>query len=491
MMCPACFTENDPDSQACFSCGHALAPPIRRGTLMAGRYEILELLGRGGMGTVYRARDRVLGDKVALKVLRSDLSRRPEMIRRFGTEMGLARTVRHPNVCRIYAAGEEQGRLYLSMELLEGSDLRTVLRASRQGLPPEQAFELALQVASGLAALHEAGIVHRDVKPANVMLDKKGIAHLMDFDIAKHHLAEGADAATTTGQVLGTPEYMSPEYARGDRVDVRGDVYSLGVLVFEMFTGEVPFKGETPLATVLKHLNDPPPLEGPRAERLPPGVVPVLRKALAKERDDRYSTTRGFITALGVARNAFAERPAPRPVEGPPLPVLLEALNPIDGTIRMPALRVVRNDPSASRAIPVLIDALDKPPVEPPDPHTVTAPNLAPFRPGGVGEGDDPVALLVRALKSDDHADRARAARVLGGIGPDAAHAIPVLLEALRDAAPSVRNDAARALERMGPTAQAALAAAVRDPDPIVRRIAADALGRILKRKRGHPEKGL
>jgi serine/threonine protein kinase len=485
MMCPACLTENDPDAQVCFSCGHALTPPIRRGSLMAGRYEILDLLGRGGMGTVYRARDRVLGDKVAVKVLRSDLSHRPEMIRRFGSEMGVARTVRHPNVCRIYAAGEEQGRLYLSMELLEGSDLKTLLRTAKHGLEPEHAFELSLQVASGLAALHEAGIVHRDVKPPNVMLDKKGIAHLMDFDIAKQHLAEGTDAATATGQVLGTPEYMSPEYARGDRVDFRSDVYSLGVLIFELFTGEVPFRGETPLATVLKHLNDPPPLEGPRAERLPPSLLPVLRKALAKDPDERFSTTRGLITALGVARNAFAERPAPRPVEGPPLPVLLEALNPIDGTIRMPAMKVVRSDPSASRAIPVLIDALDKPPGEAPDPNSVTAPHLMPLPPGAA---TDPVALLIRALKSEDHADRARAARVLGGIGPDAAHAIPVLLEALRDSAPSVRDDAARALERMGPTAQAALAAAVRDPDPIVRRIAAEALGRILKRKRGRAE---
>src|SRR5262249_7197738 len=150
-----------------------------------------------------------------------------------------------------------------------------------------------LQVASGLAALHEAGIVHRDVKPPNVMLDRKGVAHIMDFDIAKQHLVEGTDTATTTGQVLGSPEYLSPEYARGDRVDVRGDIYAIGVLIFDLFTGEVPFKGEPPLATVLKHMNDPPPLEGPRAERLPPSLRPVLRKALAKDPEERYSTTRG------------------------------------------------------------------------------------------------------------------------------------------------------------------------------------------------------
>ncbi len=485
MFCPACYTENDPDALACFSCGQTLSPPIKRGTVLAGRYEIVELIGRGGMGTVYRARDKVLGDKVAVKVLRADLSRRPEMIRRFRSEMSLARKVRHPNVCRIYVAGEEHGRLYLAMELLEGSDLKTLLRNARQGLAPESAFECALQIASGLQALHDVGIVHRDVKPPNVMLDRKGIAHLMDFDIAKQHVAANTDVATATGHVLGTPEYMSPEYARGDHVDGRTDIYSLGVMAYELFTGEVPFRGETPLATVLKHLNDPVPLEGPRAERIPPSLVPVLRKALAKDPDERYSTARGFAVALGVARTAFGELSTPRHESGPPLPVLLEALNPIDGTIRMPAIRIPRGDPSASKAIPVLIDALDKPPEPAPDPNTITAPSLPPF-PGD--KASEPVAILIRALKSEDRVDRARAARVLGGMGPDAAHAIPVLLEALRDNAAEVRDNAAHALERMGPTAQAALAAAVKDSDPIVRRIAAEALGRILKRKRGRPD---
>jgi HEAT repeat protein len=173
---------------------------------------------------------------------------------------------------------------------------------------------------------------------------------------------------------------------------------------------------------------------------------------------------------------------APRHESAPPLPALLEALNPIDGTVRMPALRIPHGDPSASRAIPVLIDALDKPPVPPPDPLTVTSPSLAPF-PGD--KPPEPVAILIRALKSKNQGDRARAALVLGGMGPDANHAIPVLLEALRDRVVEVRDNAAQALERMGPTAQAALAAAVKDSDPIVRRIAAEALARILKRKRG------
>src|SRR5258706_3485746 len=360
MRCPACQSETDPDSMACFNCGLAFSPPVKRGTVIAGRYEILDPIGRGGMGTVYRARDRVLSDKVAIKLLRSGVSGRRDMIRRFRSEMAMARKVRHPNVCRIYAAGEEEGRLYLVMELINGTDLRTVLRQRKSGLPPEQAFEYAVELAGGLQALHDAGILHRDGKAPNIMGDKRG-PHSMDFAIAQQHQAEGTDAATVTGQVLGTPEYMSPEYARGGPVDFRSDVYSLGVLVFEMFTGDVPFRGDSPLATILKHLSEPPPLEGPRAKALPPSVVPVLRKALAKRPEERHSTARGFAMALGLARTAFAALAPPPQELTPPLPALLEALNPLDYTIRMPALTARGLDTRSMKAIPALIDALERP----------------------------------------------------------------------------------------------------------------------------------
>jgi serine/threonine protein kinase len=475
MRCPACQTENDPDGVACFSCGLVFSPPVTRGTVIAGRYELLDPIGRGGMGTVYRARDRVLGDKVAVKVLRAEISRRPEMIRRFHSEMAMARKVRHPNLCRIYAAGEEAGRLYLAMELIDGTDLRTVLRQRKSGLPPEQAFEYGMELAGGLQALHDAGIVHRDVKAPNVMVDKKG-PHLMDFDIAKQHQAEGTEAATVTGQVLGTPEYMSPEYSRGDRVDFRSDIYSLGVLLFEMFTGDVPFRGDSPLATILKHLSEPPPLEGARAKGLPPSVVPVLRKALAKRPDERHSTARGLAMALGLARTAFAALSPPPKEPTPPLPALLEALNPLDYTVRMPVLKAHGLDTRSMKAIPALIDALERPPAPP---AVEMPPPPAPPDPL-----QDPLAVLIGALKSKDQRDRVQAARELGGIGADAGRAIPVLLEVLRDREVKVRTEAARALERMGPAAQAALSASLRDEDPVVRRIAAEALARILRRKR-------
>lgn len=477
MRCPACQTENDPDRLACFTCGLAFSPPVKKGTVIAGRYEILDPVGRGGMGTVYRARDRVLGDKVAVKVMKAELSRRPEMIRRFGSEMALARKVRHPNVCRIYAAGEEGGRLYLAMELVEGTDLRTILRRRKGGLDPEQAFAYGMELADGLQALHDAGIVHRDVKAPNVIVDGKGIPRLMDFDIAKRHQAEATQAATATGHMLGTPEYMSPEYARGEPVDFRTDIYSLGVLLFEMFTGDVPFRGDSPLATILKHVNEAPPLEGPRAKDLPPSVLPVLRKALAKKREERYSTARGLAMALGLARTASGELAPPPKAATPPLPALLEALNPLDQTIRMPPVKPRTLDTRAMKAIPALIGALEKPG----ETATAEAPPVLPSPPDPQA---DPLAVLVQALRSEDQRDRARAARELGGIGPGAGQAIPVLLEALRDREPRVRTEAARALERMGPVAQAALSGALRDEDPVVRRIAAVALARILRRKR-------
>ena len=479
MVCPACQSPNDPDAESCFNCGRPLAAPIKRGTVIASRYEVLSTLGKGGMGTVYLARDRVLAERVAVKVLKAELSRRPDMVRRFRSEMKAAQRVRHPNVCRIFGAGEEGGRLYVCMELVAGTDLRTLLREQR--LPPEQAFQVALDVASGLQALHDAKIVHRDLKALNVMVDDKGKAKLMDFDVAKHAESEGVRAATATSQILGTPEYMSPEYAQGEPVDVRSDIYSLGVLIFELFAGEVPFRGETPVATIVKHLQEAPPLTGPRAERIPPGLVPVLRKALAKKAEDRYSTARGLAVALRVAREAWAERIPPSPAAAArPLPALLEALNPIDKTVRLSPPR--RRDPTAGKAIPVLVEALHRPPAPPEASPTPTSGLDA--LPSD-GERPMPVAVLVDALRSEDKHDRARAARVLGGIGPAAEEAIPVLLEALRDREATVRYDAAKALERMGAAAEAALARALHDEDPIVRRIAADALARIIKRKRG------
>ena len=316
MICPFCQAQNDRGDSVCFSCGHSLATVnmIRRGSVIASRYEIVSPLGKGGMGTVYKAHDRALDDEVALKVLKGEMAAESEMMRRFQTEIKLARRVRHRNTCGIHEYGEDGALRYLVMELIEGVDLRQVIR-QKGGLSPQEAFDYAIQVAEGLDAIHAAGIIHRDLKTANLMRDNQGVIRLMDFGIAKEWEAE----VTATGQILGTPEYLSPEQARGDRTDPRTDIYSLGIVIFELFTGDVPFRGDTPLATAFKHVHEPPPLESSRAEALPPAVIPILKKALAKEQASRQASVRELLDelrraagqALTSSPNAVPYTPAP------------------------------------------------------------------------------------------------------------------------------------------------------------------------------------
>jgi predicted Ser/Thr protein kinase len=305
MQCPKCQAELSDGADRCFHCGHTLrsfTTPVR-GSLIAGRYEVLALLGKGGMGMVYKAHDTKLEETVALKVLRPDLDPGHDLERRFRTEIRLARKVRHRNVCGIHEYGEDGGLRYIAMEFIEGVDLRRVL--GEQGpLPPAEAFQTCIHVAEGLQAIHEAGIVHRDLKTANLMRDSHGVVRLMDFGIAKQVGEMAPAGATATGLIIGTPEYMSPEQARGEKVDQRSDIYALGIVAFEIFTGRVPFRGETPFATIFKHLQEPPLLEGPGAPPLPPAVVPVLRKALAKSADERYAAAAEFARAMAEARDA-------------------------------------------------------------------------------------------------------------------------------------------------------------------------------------------
>ncbi len=315
MSCPGCGASVEDDATECFACGRSFVTPARtivRGTLIADRYEVLERLGKGGMGAVFRARDRVLEEEVAIKVLRDEVAPSSEMARRFRSEIRLARKVTHRNVCRIHEYGEDQGRGYISMELVAGTDLKRLIRESG-ALPWEQAFDLALQVAEGLAAIHEVGIVHRDLKPPNVMVDGRGLARLMDFGIAKRIEGgggtSGASGATATGMVVGTPDYMSPEQAQGQKVDFRSDLYALGVMVFEMFTGRLPFRADTPLAMIMKHISEPPPLAGEEAARLPPSLVPVLARALAKDPAERHHDTRELILDLRRARDQAPPEP--------------------------------------------------------------------------------------------------------------------------------------------------------------------------------------
>ncbi len=312
MICPACQAANDDSLAACGHCGAALGAPtafvvaidLKPGAILDERYEIQKALGRGGMGMVYRARDRSLDETVAIKVLRPDFAQDPKMAERFRSEIKLARRVRHKNVCTIHDYGEAQGLLYISMELIEGKDLKHVLR-ERGAFSGAAAYDLALQVAEGLQAVHDAGIIHRDLKTPNIMLDDKGVARLLDFGIARRQEG-GSVASTATGHVLGTPEYMSPEQAHGRKVDHRTDIYALGILIYEIFTGQVPFQGDTPISTILKHLHEAPPLE---TGGIPPALQPVLRRALAKEPEARYPSTRALADALREARDFVSDSP--------------------------------------------------------------------------------------------------------------------------------------------------------------------------------------
>jgi serine/threonine-protein kinase len=344
MICPSCQSSNDDAAEACFTCGKALFA-LTQGVVLAARYEVLRPLGAGGMGRVYKARDRVLDEDVAIKVLRPEFVRDPEMSRRFRSEIKLARKVSHRNVCRIHEYGEDGALCYISMEYIEGVNLKDYLAARTLSL--EDAYDLVLQVAHGLRAVHEHGIIHRDFKASNIMIDGRGVVKLMDFGIAKE---AAVDTTGVTGSaVIGTPEYMSPEQGGGGKVDLRSDIYSLGCVVFEVFAGRPPFRGDTPLATLYKHQNEPPPLD---AARVPDGLLKVLRVALAKDPAERYESVSAFIEALRAARST----------------------SPDEHTL------VVRETTTSPRSASPLLDAPVRPPPDAPAPsHASIARQLWPW----------------------------------------------------------------------------------------------------------------
>ena len=309
MICPSCKAKNDDGAEACFTCGRALAA-LTQGAVIANRYEVQKPLGRGGMGMVYRAHDRMLDETVAIKVLRAELTGTSEASQRFRSEIKLARKVSHRNVCRIHEYGEDGSIRYISMEYLEGTDLKQLLRDT--GLSTDEAFDACAQIADGLQAIHDVGIVHRDLKTPNIMRDQRGVVRLMDFGIAKIEGAGSSGGLTTTGQIMGTPEYMSPEQCLGERIDHRSDIYAAGIVIYEIFTGQVPFKGDTPVATLFKHIQDPIPLDGtPVGARVPTALVPVIRRALAKNRADRYASSSEMAAAIREAYAKFKSGPPP------------------------------------------------------------------------------------------------------------------------------------------------------------------------------------
>jgi eukaryotic-like serine/threonine-protein kinase len=256
------------------------------GDVIAGRYELVELIGRGGMSTVWKAEDRLLDRTVAIKVLHEQLTRDEEYVERFRREARAVAQLSHPNIVTVIDRGEDEGSQYIVFEYVDGENLKQLVERSGP-LPVRDALLLALQMARALSFAHDRGLVHRDVKPQNVLLNQDGQAKMTDFGIARSVDVEGV---TITGTVLGTSEYIAPEQARGQRVDALTDVYSLGVVLYELLTGGVPFHGENFVAIALRHVNEPPPSVLERRPDCPPRVGMAVERAMSKRPEDRFAS---------------------------------------------------------------------------------------------------------------------------------------------------------------------------------------------------------
>ena len=269
---------------------------------LEGRYQVLSELGRGGMGIVYQAYDKQLKEQVAIKLLSPLLSTDPEALERLTREVSLARRVTHPNVIRIHDISEVNGLHYVSMEYFAGGNLKEHLK--RNGpLSLLNAFQILSQICDGLEAAHSQGVIHRDLKAQNILIGRSGQIKVIDFGLARALHLEGM---TATGLIMGTPEYMSPEQVAGKQVDERTDLYALGVILFELLTGRVPFTGDSAIAVGFQQLKDPPPSPRSINPQIPEEVERVILKALEKNPIHRYRTVNEMRKEFESALPRFA-----------------------------------------------------------------------------------------------------------------------------------------------------------------------------------------
>src|SRR6266702_1187336 len=271
---------------------------LKPGATFAGRYEVKEILGAGGMGVVYRAFDRELQEPVAIKTLRPEAMAGGSIaLDRFKQEIRLARRIAHRNVVRTYDLGEEKGMYYLTMEYVEGTSLKQLI-TSRGKLPATVALTVGKQLCRALEVAHAEGVIHRDIKPQNIVVEPSGFLKVMDFGIARLANPPQGKGLTEAGMSIGTPDYMSPEQLSGAELDPRSDLYAAGVVLFECLTGRVPFEAETTWALVAKHLEEEPPDPRKLSPDVPGELATVILKAMAKNPADRYATASEMHDAL-------------------------------------------------------------------------------------------------------------------------------------------------------------------------------------------------
>jgi serine/threonine protein kinase len=310
-ICPKCHFENPEGTRFCGNCATSLTAsekdsvartvtmetPLEgfaRGTTFAGRYEIIEELGSGGMGKVYRVEDKKVGEEVALKVIFPGMAVSQKTLERFRNELKVARKIKHKNVCQMFDLGEDAGTYFITMEYVPGENLKSFIKRAKR-LDIGSAVSLAKEICEGMAAAHRLGVIHRDLKSSNIMIDSEGEARIMDFGIAR---SLESKKLTGEGKVVGTPQYMSPEQISGEDLDRRSDIYSFGIILYEMLTGKVPFDGDTSLAIAYQHKNEPPLNPRDFNPQIPNNLNHLILKCMEKNREERYQSAEELFSEI-------------------------------------------------------------------------------------------------------------------------------------------------------------------------------------------------